>query len=190
MEQGISTFTPAVIATWSLVAASLLALGILAYVAIRSRTRQVNLEQQVEAFHALDIEAFRNLTDPAEEAYLRDQLPPAKFRGIKRQRTWAALIYTWEAGRAAKALALVGQAAQRSADPAIKASGVQVTESALQLRLQTIQEGLYLAAEFVLPGLKSRAVPTLVEQYRQSSETLLRLDRFTAGAGLPSSKGA
>ena len=74
------------------------ALGILVYVAIRSRTRAVDLEKAVNDFRSLDIEAFRNLVDPAEEAFLRDNLSPRKFRAIKRQRMWAALIYAWEAG--------------------------------------------------------------------------------------------
>jgi hypothetical protein len=39
------------------------ALGIVVYVALRSRTRPVDLEKAVQAFRSLDIEAFRNLVD-------------------------------------------------------------------------------------------------------------------------------
>lgn len=190
MEQGIAAFTPAMIAAWTLVAVSLLALGTLAYVAIRSRTRPVNLEQAVQAFGSLDIEAFRNLVDPSEEAFLREHLPPAKFRNIKRQRAWAALIYTWEAGKAAKALAMVGQAAQRSSNPATAASGVQVAENALRLRLQTIRASFYLLGEVLLPGLKGGTLPPLVDQYRRSAETLLRLDGYSYRVQPSSSKSA
>jgi len=59
MEHGISTLAPALIATWSLVAVAFLALGIVVYVAIRSRTRRIDLETAVQAFRSLDIEAFR-----------------------------------------------------------------------------------------------------------------------------------
>ena len=104
MEHGISTLAPALIATWSLVAVAFLALGIVVYVAIRSRTRRIDLETAVQAFRSLDIEAFRNLIDSAEEAFLRNNLPPKKFREIKRQRAWAALIYTRETGKAAACL--------------------------------------------------------------------------------------
>lgn len=190
MEQGISTFTPAVIVTWSLVAVSLLALGTLAYSAIRNRTRQVDLQREMEAFQAPDVEAFRNLTDPAEEDYLRNHLSPAKFRSIKRQRTWAALVYTWEVGRAARALTLVGQVQKRSTDPTVKAAGVQNTDDALWLLLRTAQVIVCLAVEFVLPGLRTNAVLRLLEQYRRSAHTLLRLTPFAAGSGSPSSKGA
>ena len=93
------------IVTWTLVAIAFAALATLAYVALRNRTRQVDLDKAVRAFQSLDIEAFTNLIDPEEDAFLRDNLSPKKFREIKRQRAWAALLYSREAGRAAAALA-------------------------------------------------------------------------------------
>ena len=107
------------------------------------------------------------------------------------QRAWAALIYAWEAGRAATALAKIGQAAQRSSDPKIAASGVQVAESAFRLRLQTIGACLRLLTEVLLPDLKSRPVPPLVDQYERASETLFRLGRFSSALpGFVRSKSA
>lgn len=171
----------ALIATWTLVAVAFIALTILVYVAIRSRARRVDLEETVQAFRSLDIEAFRNLVDPAEEAFLRNHLPPNKFREIKRQRAWAALLYAWEAGRAATALARVGQAAQRSLDREIAASGVQVTENAFRLRLQSVRVSLHLLTEVLLPGLSSRSVPSLADPYQRAAETLFRLGSFPSG---------
>ena len=191
MEHGVSTLAQGLIAAWALVAVAFCALGILVYVAIRSRTRRVDLEKAVEAFWSLDIEAFRNLVDSAEEAFLRNNLSPKKFREIKRQRAWAALIYAWEAGRAATALAKIGQAAQRSSDPKIAASGVQVAENAFQLRLQTIRACLRLLTEILLPDLPSRSLPPFVDQYERTAETLFRLGRFSSGVhGLVRSKSA
>ncbi len=186
MEQGASTITQALIsqtmiAAWILVAIAFVALGILVYVAIRSRTRRVDLEKAVQAFRSLDIEAFRNLVDSGEEAFLRNNLSPKKFREIKRQRAWAALIYAWEAGRAAAALAKIGQATQRSPNPEIAASGVQVAENAFRLRLQTIGACLHLLTEVVLPGLRSPSLPPLVDQYERTAETVFRLGRFSSG---------
>ena len=181
MEQGVATISQAMIAAWILVGVAFVALGIVVYVAIRSRTRRVDLEKAVQAFRSLDIEAFRNLVDSAEEAFLRNSLSPKKFREIKRQRAWAAFIYAWEAGKAAAALAQVGQAAQRSSDPKIAASGVQVAESAFRLRLQTIGACFRLLTETLLPDLESRSHPPLVDQYERAAETLLRLGRFSSG---------
>ena len=191
MEHGTSTLAPPMIAAWTLVAVAFFALVILVYVAIRNRTRRVDLEGTVQAFRSLDIEAFRNLVDPAEEAFLRNHLPPRKFREIKRQRAWAAFLYAWEAGRAATALAKVGQAAQRSLDPEIAASGVQVTENAFRLRLQTVRVSLRLLTEVLVPGLSSRSFPSLADQYDRAAQTLFRLGRFPSGAhGLVRSKSA
>ena len=185
MEQGVSTIpqamiSQAMIAAWILVALAFFALGILVYIAIRSRTRQVDLEKAVQAFRSLDIEAFRNLVDSGEEAFLRNNLSPKKFREIKRQRAWAALIYAREAGRAAAALAKIGQAAQQSSDPEIAASGIPVTENAFRLRLQTIGACLHLLTEVVLPDLRSPSLPPLVDQYERAAETLFRLGRFSS----------
>jgi len=180
LEHGASTLAQGLIAAWTLVAVAFFALGIVVYVAIRSRTRRVDLEIAVQAFRSLDIEAFRNLVDSAEEAFLRNNLSPKKFREIKRQRAWAAFIYAWEAGRAATALAKIGQAAQRSSDPEIAASGVQVAENAFRLRLQTIRACLHLLTEILLPDLQSRSLPPLVDQYERTAETLFRLGRFSS----------
>jgi hypothetical protein len=166
------------IAAWIFVGVAFFALAMLVYVAIRSRTRRVDLEKAAQAFRSLDMEAFRNLVDSAEEAFLRDNLSPKKFREIKRQRAWAALIYAWEAGRAATALAKVGQAVQRSSDPKIAASGVQLSENAFRLRLQTIGASIRLLTEILLPDLRGRSLPSLVDQYERTAETLFRLGRF------------
>ena len=47
----------------------------------RSRKREIALD-----LVPLDVEAFRNLTDPAEDAYLRVHLPPAELRKVRRVR--------------------------------------------------------------------------------------------------------
>jgi hypothetical protein len=182
MEQGISTFTPAMIVAWTLVAVSFFALAILAYVAIRSRTRRVDLEKSAQAFRSLDIAAFRNLVDADEESFLRNNLPPTKFREIKRQRAWAALLYAWEAGGAATALARIGQAAQQSSDPKIAASGAELAENAFRLRLQTVGAGLHLLTEILVPDLQRRSLPPVVDQYERAADTLFRLGRFSSGA--------
>jgi hypothetical protein len=196
MEHGVSTLAQGLIAVWALAAVAFFALGILVYVAIRSRTRpagleKMDLEKAVAAFRSLDIEAFRNLVDSREEEFLRSNLSPKKFREIKRQRAWAAFIYAREAGGAAMALAKVGQAAQRSSDPRIAASGAQVAENAFRLRLHTIRASVVLLTEVALPDLQRRALPPFVDQYELTGRTLFRLGRFSSGArGLANSESA
>ncbi len=175
------------IVAWILVGVAFCALAILMYVALRGRARPIglekaDLEKAVQTFRSLDIEAFRNLVDSDEEAFLRNNLPPNKFRKIKRQRAWAALLYAREAGKAATALAQVGQAAQRSSDPNIAASGVKLAENAFQLRLHTIGASFRLLTEIVLPDLETRSHPPLVDQYARTEQTLFGLGRFPSNS--------
>jgi hypothetical protein len=188
---GHTLISETLIATWSLVAVAFFALGLTVYLAVRTRTRRIDFEKTVQTFRSLDIEAFRNLLDSDEEAFLRNNLSPSKFREIKRQRASTALLYAWEAGKAATELAKFGQAAQRSADPKIAASGAQVAESAFRLRLQTIGACFYLVIEMLLPDLRRRSRPPLVDQYERVSESLFRLGGFSSGAhGVARSKSA
>jgi hypothetical protein len=195
LEQGAATFAGALIgqvpiSAWILVAAALFALGILLYAALRGGTGLVDLEKATQAVRALDIQAFRNLVDPAEEAFLRDNLPPKQFRAIKRQRNWAALIYLWEAGSAATALAGFGQAAQRSSDPEMAAAGLQLAENAFRLRLQTIAASVRVLTGIAFPTLHGRALPPSLDQYDRAADIVFRLGRFSSGAGLARSKSA
>jgi hypothetical protein len=200
LEQGASTLGQALIGqgmigqasitAWTLVAVAFLALGILVYVALRNRTRPIDVEKAVRAFRSLDIEAFKNLVNSREEAFLRDNLSPRKFREIKRQRTWAAFLYAWEAGRAATALARVGQAAQRSCDPETAASGLQLAENAFRLRLQTMRACLHLLGGILWPARPSQPLPAMLDRYERAVETLVRLGKFACEANeLGHSKG-
>jgi hypothetical protein len=166
------------IAVWTLVALAFIALGILVYFALLRRMRRIDLEKAVQTFRSFDIEAFRNLVDPNEEAFLRDNLSPRKFREIMRQRAWTAFLYAREAGRAAAALAQIAQAAQRRADPEVAASGVQLAENAFRLRLQTARACLHLIGGILWPARPSRSLPRLLDQYEQAAATLVRLGRF------------
>jgi hypothetical protein len=169
------------IAAWALVAVAFVALAVVLYVALRNRARPIDVAKAAQAFRSIDIDAFRNLVDADEEAFLRANLSPQKFREIQRQRSWAAFLYAWEAGGAATALARIGQAAQRSPDPQVAASGAQVAENAFLLRLQTMRACLQLLTAVVLPDLQGRSIPPLVDQYQRSAETLFRLGRFSSG---------
>src|SRR5271169_2783569 len=62
----------------------------------------------------VDIEAFRNLIDPAEAEFLRSRLPPSEFRAIQRERLRAAAEYISSAARNAAVLVRMGEAARLS----------------------------------------------------------------------------
>jgi hypothetical protein len=166
---------------WILVIVAAFGLAIVLYVALWNRAGRADVEEAIRTLRSIDMEAFRNLVDPDEEAFLRRSLPPAKFREIKRERARAAIKYVWYAGRAAALFASVGQAAQRSSDPKMAASGAQITDSALRLRLYAAQTILRLVTGAVLPSIESVSPPSLIGQYERTAETLLRLGRLQRG---------
>jgi hypothetical protein len=163
------------IITWILVAAGLFALGVMAYIAIRNRMGRTGIDGAISMIRSIDIEAFRNLVDPSEEEFLRCALSPKEFRKVKRERAWAALAYVRCAGRAAALFASAGQGAQRSSDPQIAESGMQIAHRALRLRLYSLQASLRLLGQAVLPGYNNRPLSSLIDEYERTAETLLRL---------------
>lgn len=166
------------ITTWIFVVIALVALGLLAYLATRNRVSRTGIEGAISMIRSIDIEAFRNLVDPAEEEFLRCALSPKEFRAIKRERAWAALAYVRCAGKAAVLFASAGQAAQRSSDPQIAESGMQIAHRALRLRLYSLQAGLRLLSQAVLPVSTNRPISSLIDEYERTAETLLRLGRL------------
>jgi hypothetical protein len=75
----------------TLVIAAALALVVIFRVAL-SRGLQVSTDRSLAAqLQPIDVAAFRNLVDPAEDAYLRRRLPAAMFRRLAEMRPfWCA----------------------------------------------------------------------------------------------------
>ncbi|PYQ43466.1 MAG: hypothetical protein DMG99_06570, partial [Acidobacteria bacterium] len=68
-----------------LVVAAALALVFILSITV-SRSLQVSNTSLAGRIQPLDLEAFRNLTDAAEDEYLRRHLRPADFRRVRRER--------------------------------------------------------------------------------------------------------
>jgi hypothetical protein len=90
-----------------------------------------NLATQIRP---LDVEAFRNLVDPAEDEYLRLRLSAAKFRAVRRERLRAAAAYVQVAGSNAAILVRIGQAALTTEDARTAEAARRLVENALLLR--------------------------------------------------------
>jgi hypothetical protein len=147
---------------------------LLAYLAaLRARDLR-GVEQAGADLRALDIEAFRNLTDPAEEQFLRSELPLTEFKKIKRERVQAALAYVKVLSNASLQLAQIGGAAQRSEDPAIATSGRQIADSASSLRLQTLKASANLMIAAAFPGFGPRPLESLLDQYDRATQLMQR----------------
>lgn len=153
----------------------LIALALLVVFTILATRRTRNLPDVHQAFAAiqsLDIEAFRNLVDPEEEAFLRASLPIQEFRRIKRERARAALAYMKVLSSASLQVARFGDAAQRNPDPEIAASGRQIANSAISLRLRALDARMRLAWSATFPAMHPRPLRSLFEQYDHAAYLL------------------
>jgi hypothetical protein len=99
-----------------LVVAAALALIFILSITV-SRSLQVSNTSLAGRIQPLDLEAFRNLTDAAEDEYLRRRLRPADFRSVRRERLRAMAAYVQVAGRNATLLVRIGQSALTANDP-------------------------------------------------------------------------
>jgi hypothetical protein len=116
-----------------LIIAAALALLFLARIlvsAIHQRSG-AGLGQQLEP---IDLEAFRNLVDPAETEYLRRRLRAPEFRTVQRARLRAMAAYVQAAGRNAVVLVRSGQGALAGEDAQTAQAARELVSNAVLLR--------------------------------------------------------
>jgi hypothetical protein len=160
-----------------LVIAAAVALGVIFRLAV-SRSLQANGNSNLAtAIRPIDVEAFRNLINPAEDHYLRHQLPPADFRQVRRARLRAMAVYVQAAGNNAGVLMRAGEAALASGDPKLAEAARQLVDHALLLRRNTTLAlaRIYLALAF--PNSTFGAV-RVVDRYEQVSRSAMLLGRL------------
>jgi len=125
----------------------------------------------------IDIEAFRNLIDPAEDSYLRRRLPPARFRAVRRERLRAMAAYVHAVGSNAAVLVRVGQAALASGDPQLAGAAQQLVNDALLLRRNTALALARIYMALAWPNSEFAAV-RVVDRYERLSGTAMLLGRL------------
>jgi len=125
----------------------------------------------------LDLQAFRNLADPAEDTYLRQRLPAAEFRRLRRMRLRAMAAYVKAAGRNAAFLIEVGQGALANADPIAAEVARELVNQALWLRRNAVLAQLKIYAGLAWPLSPLGAFPIL-DGYQQLSHAAMLLGRI------------
>lgn len=118
----------------------------------RSRGNELALAAQLTP---VDLEAFENLTDPEEESYLRHNLSPAEFRSVQRIRIRVAKMYIAAISKNASALAFVGQSARAHSDPEIAATGQNLVQQAIRLKVWCVLSATRLNAALAFPTVLS-----------------------------------
>jgi hypothetical protein len=101
----------------------------------------------------VDLDAFRNLIDPQELQFLRENLPPKDFRRIQRIRLRAAAAYISVISKNTGQLVAIGRCASAHPDEEIAAAGVDVVQRALRLKLWCFLSLIELNATMVFPTL-------------------------------------
>lgn len=155
--------------------------AMLFYAAFHTR-RRVSAQRIVP----VDLLAFIALNDRGDELFLREKLPPARFRQLKRRRIKVTFAYIRRISANAAAVLQLNEVARHSDDPKIAGAALQIADIAGQLRLLCIQASLKLALEFAIPSLQ--LTPALLEvQYQTLRDNVAKLGNLqTAGpAQLP-----
>ena len=155
-----------------LIVAALLALIFILGVTLW-RSRQLVRGGGAGGIQPLDIEAFRNLVDPAEDQYLRRRLGAADFRRVRRERLLAMAAYVRVAGRNAALLVRVGQSALAVSDPHTAEAARQLVDNALLLRRNATFALLRIYGALAWPTSGLAATPVLRGYERLSGSAIL-----------------
>lgn len=148
-----------------------------------SRSLQVSKEAGLAGqIQPIDVEAFRNLIDPAEDEYLRRRLPASEFRLVRRQRLLAMAAYVQVAGRNAAVLILMGQRVLHAGDVQTADAARRLVDNALLLRRNAAFALLriYIALAWPTSGLAAAPVLRSYEQLNGSAMLLGRLQNPAA----------
>jgi hypothetical protein len=137
----------------------MIALASLAVVFLLFLCRQVWWQsgdtEGVETLSPVDLEAFRNLTDPAEARFLRVNLSPKDFRRIQRVRLRAAAMYVAVISKNAGRLVVIGRYASSHPDAETASAGLDIVRRALDLKLWCALALLKINATAICPTLLS-----------------------------------
>lgn len=161
------------------VAFAIIALLLLAVAARGQVTPVRTVDELLATARAVDLEAFRNLTDPAETGYLRSALSRDDFRSVQRERMRAAAEYTGRTAYNAALLMRVGAATRNSKDAKVAEAAASMMNDALQLRLLSLAALAKFRLATAFPD--AVAAPTTFtdryERLRSRAGTLTRLQR-------------
>jgi hypothetical protein len=165
----------------SLVIASAVSLVAILWVAVTRGLRIRARPSLGDQIQPLDVEAFRNLADPAEDEYLRRRLPPSEFRKVRRTRLRALAAYVKTAGRNAAVLVRRGQDALTAGNVPTAEAASQMVNQALLLRRQAILARVRIYGAMGWPNSNLPGRPVL-DGYQRLSGTAMFLGRLRNSA--------
>ncbi len=160
-----------------IVISAALALAVILSVAVTRSLQVRGSAGTAVAIRPIDIEAFRNLIDPAEDSYLRRRLPPAKFRVVRRERLHAMAAYVRIVHSNAAVLGRVAEASLASGDPHVAGAALQLANDALLLRRNAAFALARIRLALAWPN-SGFAAARVVERYEHLSGAAMLLGRL------------
>src|SRR6266849_7936672 len=110
-----------------------IALALIVFRTAHGSAAKIGTVDDLEGFtEPIDLPAFLNLVDPAEEEFLRASLTPRVFRRVQRQRLLATAGYVRCAARNAALLVRLGEAASTEASAEISGIGQEIVTAAIR----------------------------------------------------------
>jgi hypothetical protein len=169
-----------------LVVVAVVALGIILRLAVTQSLQTKEGSTLAATIRPINVEAFRNLANPAEDDYLRLRLPPGEFRHVRRERLRAMAAYIQIAAANATVLVRAGEAALATGDPRIAEAAQQLVNDALLLRRNTTLAlaRIYVALAWPNSGFAAVRVADRYEQVSGSAMLLGRLQNPAAAVRL------
>ena len=131
----------------------------------------------VREIRPLDVEAFRNLLNPADDAFLRQHLAGSDFRVVQRARLRAMATYVQEAGRNAAVLIRLGQAAMVTGDARTAEAAQQMVNEALLVRRNAAFATLKIYLVLTWPG-SGVTTSRVFEGYERLNRSAMLLGRL------------
>jgi hypothetical protein len=131
----------------------------------------------------IDVAAFRNLIDPAEDEYLRQHLSAAQFRVTQRARLQARAAYVRVARRNAIVLNRMGQTALATSrarpthDVRIREAALRLVNDAVLLQRNAEFALLRIYADRAWPN-RSTGTAGILDRYERLSDSAMLLGRL------------
>jgi hypothetical protein len=154
-----------------------LTLGTILCLAVKQTIGSRRSAESIGAIHPIDVEAFRNLSCPAEDEYLRRSLSARQFRKVRRERLRAMAAYVHIVADNAGVLVGVGELALATGDAKLADPARDLVNDALLLRRNATvaMARIYLALAW--PNSGFAAIP-VADRYEQLSGTAMLLGRL------------
>ena len=157
----------------TLVIAAVLALVYILYVTHSGSLQVCENSTSETQLTPIDVEAFRNLVDPAEAEYLRRRLPAPEFRRVQRERLLATAAYVRVALRNAAILLRMAEGSLSSADADTAEAARQLVDQAFLLRCYATVAFVKIYVAWAWPTTFPGALPLLHGYERLSGSAML-----------------